>query len=906
MRIFILLLVLLPLLLSAQQPTRWYVSAEAGGQNTGQNWTDAFTNLHDALALAVAGDEIWVAEGVYRPSETGDRTARFQLSPGVALLGGFAGTELDESEREWTEHPTVLSGDLGVPDDSLDNSYTILYMAYPDTNTVLDGLILRDGQANQGGISNGQAGVSGAALYIMGQDGEAYPTIRNCTFEHNTALRSGGAVYANGSGTGSVAPSFDNCRFVRNRSALNNGGAVARDGSSWLERPRDFYRCAFVHNEANKHGGALYWLDSERADTLHISGCLFDGGRAYDVNGGGGNCLYVGRPRSPNSYIVFEKAEIKDISASNFLIYMDAGVINAGFEVAFDKVYFHNNEYVNIGIESSGASVRLSIFNSVFYHNNNVKIYLASYGKPLLNLQRDSFIYNNEICFRADKPDSTIQVRRHDIGFYANSNKKIEWVPSYNTFLKLSNGEFYNNQWLYIVYDSIINSTFIGNEYGNVEGNIVSHNFHNSIAYNNYYYQSMYGYKSLFLIYKSFSNVISSNSLTDAPEAYFDTLSAFTLGPGMIFGADPMFVDTAAHDFRLLPCSPAINAGDNNLVEQQGLLYDLAGHPRIQNGTVDIGALESPPLSLSAQPLVRAACGSPPSGSVRWLVADACEPLGFVWSEGANSGADTIGLAPGNYSFTLTDARGRTATESVAIPPGSDPQLSVWGDTLVCAGAADGYLFGAVTGAVQPYDLVWSTGDDTPELSDLPAGLYTLLVVDALGCRDSIVQLVGEPPMPLLDAQIQPASGPTVSNGSIQVDVQVGLGPFQFLWNTGDTSAQVDEILPGEYLLTLTDGAGCTYDSTFIVEFVSGTEVLEGHEIPALWPNPSSGQVHLYFGAADQWRLYDALGREVSALQGESGLGFRTVLPILPEGLYYYRFMAGERVVGRGRLVLSR
>ncbi|MCC7504278.1 MAG: hypothetical protein IT259_03210 [Saprospiraceae bacterium] len=906
MRIFILLLVLLPLLLSAQQPTRWYVSAEAAGQNTGQNWTDAFTNLHDALALAVAGDEIWVAEGVYRPSETGDRTARFQLSPGVALLGGFAGTELDESEREWTEHPTVLSGDLGVPDDSLDNSYTILYMAYPDTSTVLDGFILRDGQANQGGISNGQAGVSGAALYIMGQDGEAYPTIRNCSFEHNTALRSGGAVYVNGSGTGSVAPSFDNCHFVRNRSALNNGGAVARDGGSWLERPRDFYRCAFVHNEANKYGGALYWLDSERADTLHISGCFFEGGRTYDSNNIGGSCLWTGRPRIANTCVVVENTEVTGFNeGGNYLFSFDAESNIGTMVVYFQKMNIHDNKNASILLESVEKSAEFYFSNSLFYENKYANVSLGSNTGGKINLVKDTIFNNNYIFIIAGNSTNYDQVNiKYDYLFvykneYYSQTNIVGTDLSY--FYDFSNNTFYDNNELDIYCDSIINCSFINNKQVAITGSY-KYFMSNTIVVGNNSFEGNPDFVYFDNDNEPLYDVLLSYNLTDVEEV----ANAYTLGPGMIFGADPMFVDTAAHDFRLLPCSPAINAGDNNLVEQQGLLYDLAGHPRIQNGTVDIGALESPPLSLSAQPLVRAACGSPPSGSVRWLVADACEPLGFVWSEGANSGADTIGLAPGNYSFTLTDARGRTATESVAIPPGSDPQLSVWGDTLVCAGAADGYLFGAVTGAVQPYDLVWSTGDDTPELSDLPAGLYTLLVVDALGCRDSIVQLVGEPPMPLLDAQIQPASGPTVSNGSIQVDVQVGLGPFQFLWNTGDTSAQVDEILPGEYLLTLTDGAGCTYDSTFIVEFVSGTEVLEGHEIPALWPNPSSGQVHLYFGAADQWRLYDALGREVSALQGESGLGFRTVLPILPEGLYYYRFMAGERVVGRGRLVLSR
>ncbi|MFZ4477123.1 MAG: hypothetical protein ACOYPR_18145, partial [Saprospiraceae bacterium] len=81
------------------QNNRFYVDPTAFGQNNGQSWYDAFTNLHDALVLAVKGDEIWVAQGIYRPSSSSDRDAHFELLSGVRLLGGFAGTEMDVTER---------------------------------------------------------------------------------------------------------------------------------------------------------------------------------------------------------------------------------------------------------------------------------------------------------------------------------------------------------------------------------------------------------------------------------------------------------------------------------------------------------------------------------------------------------------------------------------------------------------------------------------------------------------------------------------------------------------------------------------------------------------------------------------------------------------------------------------
>ena len=216
------IILLLPLFLLAQSQ-RYYVDQLAFGQNNGQSWTDAFHDLHDALALAEAGDEIWVAKGTYRASASGNRSASFQLLSGVRLYGGFAGTELDLSERDWTNTPTALDGDIGQPGDSTDNTYNLLYLYRPDSLTLVDGFTFRYAVANDSLASAGEPGASGAALYIMAFDGEAYPTIRHCIFEGNTALQHGGAVYVEGGGSGSIAPLFEQCQFRANRAIRGNG-----------------------------------------------------------------------------------------------------------------------------------------------------------------------------------------------------------------------------------------------------------------------------------------------------------------------------------------------------------------------------------------------------------------------------------------------------------------------------------------------------------------------------------------------------------------------------------------------------------------------------------------------------------------------------------------------------------
>lgn len=99
----------------AQAPptaTILYVNESGSSSNNCSSWTDA-CDLQTALIKATAGDEIWVAAGTYRPTARNHpadpRSATFVVKPGVALYGGFAGTETGREQRDWQANPTILS-----------------------------------------------------------------------------------------------------------------------------------------------------------------------------------------------------------------------------------------------------------------------------------------------------------------------------------------------------------------------------------------------------------------------------------------------------------------------------------------------------------------------------------------------------------------------------------------------------------------------------------------------------------------------------------------------------------------------------------------------------------------------------------------------------------------------------
>src|SRR6266498_3636961 len=132
-----------------------YVKQSATGSNNGISWADAYTDLQSALAVASSGDEIWVAAGTYKPGNIRDST--FSPKNGVAMYGGFDGTETARDQRDPSVHVTILSGDLNGDDNSniapdeptrADNVFHVISSGYRDTTELLDGFTVTGGNAN--------------------------------------------------------------------------------------------------------------------------------------------------------------------------------------------------------------------------------------------------------------------------------------------------------------------------------------------------------------------------------------------------------------------------------------------------------------------------------------------------------------------------------------------------------------------------------------------------------------------------------------------------------------------------------------------------------------------------------------------------------------------------------------
>ena len=248
-----------------------YVAAGANGRRTGAGWPDAFTDLKEALDMAVPGHEIWVAAGAYKPARSdGERAASFHLKSGVALYGGFAGTERKRDERDPETNETTLSGDLNGDDgpdfaNSDENSYHVVVGSACDQTAILDSFTITGGNADGHSPDEDPLGEyaynDGGGMYNR-ENGS--PTVANCIFVGNSANDSGGGMY-NRLGSN---PTLTNCLFRAN--SANDGGGMYNQSSS-----PELTGCMFADNSTIAEEGWGGGICNRAQSNPRFTGCSF-------------------------------------------------------------------------------------------------------------------------------------------------------------------------------------------------------------------------------------------------------------------------------------------------------------------------------------------------------------------------------------------------------------------------------------------------------------------------------------------------------------------------------------------------------------------------------------------------------------------------------------------------------
>lgn len=183
-------------------------------------------------------------------------------------------------------------------------------------------------------------------------------------------------------------------------------------------------------------------------------------------------------------------------------------------------------------------------------------------------------------------------------------------------------------------------------------------------------------------------------------------------------------------------------------------------------------------------------------------------PYTYVWNTVPVQYTSTVSnLAPGSYQVTVTDATGCDKVGYVFVtqlPNGLNATVSVTPETCVQGNGAASI---SVSGGTAPYTYLWSNGATTSSVTGLSYGHYTVTATDINGCPKVKHVYVGRTdPLTLSMTAVQPNCA---ANGSLQVNVTGGTGPYTYLWNTGATTASITGLNAGYYYVSVTDANGC-------------------------------------------------------------------------------------------------
>jgi gliding motility-associated-like protein len=763
-----------------------YVDEDAAGAETGDSWTDAHSELRDALQVVQPGDEVWIAEGEYHPTECTEctvdqRNIAFEYPDAVALYGGFRGTELQRDQRDWEQFRSILSGDIGNPGDSLDNSLQVIRLADVDTFTILDGLIIEAGNADESFAEGFES--SGGGLFVdatFGQSGS--PSLRNCTFRNNFA-GGGGAFAVNGSGGGTIGIRFFDCTFDRNSSSLGRvfsfGGAGHIFGSGAIINTA-FIRSAFTDNICGNDGGALSISASIITDdeTLQphilIDSCLFEGNKALSTFSAVGGAFFLRATNGTVTNTTIANSRFLNNSATGDESDAGAVYLRASFSNAVSK-----GEIANCYFEGNTAS----------RHGGAIMLRGSQEGTSQTRIINSAFVNNS-----AEGQGGAV---------YMTANRS----GSGEVVTRILQSSFANNQ------AGQGGALFIDAAEGVGECLVA-----NSIIWDNFAGQDQRSVSDSSGVFQ-FRNVILDSTIQ-----YPDTQ--------MVIRQDPAWLNPTEGDLRISACSPAIGLAnpafipsdtfdlDENMDSTELWSLDLSAQARQFEQTQDLGAYEwtgtptRPVLELVNQ---QDACSNSSPGEVTLQASEVFAPYRVTWSDGDTS-LSRADLDTGMYTVVLTDQAGCTDTLAVTINDLGGAAAAIQGDNVLCEGKT---LDLSITG----FDTyTWSTGETTETITVNQAGTYFVDATSEEGCTGSDTIVVTEEGL----SPLVITGGTTLCPGS-EATLSTTEEYNQYNWSDGSSDSLLLVSEPGTYRLTVTSAGGCQDSTDITVEEAERlTPVIEG------------------------------------------------------------------------------
>jgi SprB repeat/Secretion system C-terminal sorting domain len=241
--------------------------------------------------------------------------------------------------------------------------------------------------------------------------------------------------------------------------------------------------------------------------------------------------------------------------------------------------------------------------------------------------------------------------------------------------------------------------------------------------------------------------------------------------------------------------------------------------------TVTFNITQPPALTVNPASQTNVSCFAGNNGAASVTVSGGTPGYSYNWTPGNPTGDGTAavtGLVAGTWTCTVTDANSCVATRTFNItqptPISATPTLFT---NVSCNGGNNGAISLLVTGGTPGYSYNWTpgnpTGDGTPSVTGLTAGVWTCTITDANGCVLAPSFTILQPTVLSVPATATPAVICAGQSSTLSATATGGTASYAYNWqpiNQNGPTQIVTPLVTTIYTVTVTDANGCTATNT--------------------------------------------------------------------------------------------
>lgn len=209
-------------------------------------------------------------------------------------------------------------------------------------------------------------------------------------------------------------------------------------------------------------------------------------------------------------------------------------------------------------------------------------------------------------------------------------------------------------------------------------------------------------------------------------------------------------------------------------------------------------------------------CHGMSNGAVTLKVSGGSPGYHYQWSNDATT-KDLTAAPAGVYNVVITDIHKCTIERTFVInQPAEGLTITHTHTDVACRGNNTGSIAVTATGGTEPYNITWSNKAKTLTQENLKAGFYTINISDKNNCLITETITISEPESGIdIFGETTDSPCKAVGLGEITTEVKNAQSPVNYLWQNGETSANLKNLKAGTYTLKVTDGTGCSATKSF-------------------------------------------------------------------------------------------